>query len=127
MQTGETAAEVRIRKTLSLSGRAIIGEIEIENTGGEAARMVYGSEWNFSARPEETEAADGAILLFNRSLIFSVFPAAAIRRSSIQTVSQSEEGFDIIHQGTTLLPVWPCLLAAGERKVFRITLAEKAQ
>ena len=46
-------------------------------------------------------------------------PALALH-DPIETISNSEGGFERIHQGTCTLLAWPLRLEPGERKAFRI-------
>ncbi|MBF6605297.1 MAG: DUF1926 domain-containing protein [Chloroflexi bacterium] len=49
-------------------------------------------------------------------LTTSIEPAAAVWWSPIETVSNSEYGFERTYQGSALVAVWPMRLAPGERR-----------
>jgi hypothetical protein len=42
----------------------------------------------------------------------------------LETLSQSEEGFDIIHQGYSLMPLWNLALDGGQTGRLEISLKE---
>ncbi|MFO7915607.1 MAG: alpha-amylase/4-alpha-glucanotransferase domain-containing protein [Candidatus Krumholzibacteriales bacterium] len=52
-------------------------------------------------------------------------PAAVLWRFPIETVSNSESGFESVYQGTALLPVWPLELKKGREENFEIALTVK--
>jgi hypothetical protein len=43
---------------------------------------------------------------------------AAVWRDALETVSQSEGGYERVYQGTVVAPVWDVSLAAGEKTEF---------
>jgi hypothetical protein len=48
-------------------------------------------------------------------------PAATAWWTPIETVSNSEYGFERIYQGSALVGIWPVVLAPGERRTVRVT------
>jgi hypothetical protein len=67
--------------------------------------IAYGNDWlgiSVEARPE---------------------PAAAAWWSPIETVSNSESGFERVYQGSTLLISWPVSIDPGETRRFSVTQA----
>ena len=116
---------VRVRKTVEAAGPALRAVIEVENLSERSLAVLYGSEWNFLAFPGELEL-DGSrgALLYGRSLRFEPEAATALWSFPLRTLSQSEQAFDIIHQGYCLCPVWSLELAGGEKKRLAAVLKE---
>ena len=48
-------------------------------------------------------------------------PAADVWWSPIETVSNSEAGFERVYQGSGVLVSWPVVLVPGETRRFRLT------
>jgi alpha-amylase len=53
-------------------------------------------------------------------LATSIHPAATVWWSPIETISNSEFGFERVYQGSALVAVWPIRLGPGERVVVRL-------
>jgi alpha-amylase len=73
----------------------------------------------------ETGPLNGLVLVDERQgyrLEISAEPAAILWMWPLETVSQSDEGFERNRQGTVLLLSWPVSLAAGQPQRFRISL-----
>ncbi|HEX7472336.1 MAG TPA: alpha-amylase/4-alpha-glucanotransferase domain-containing protein, partial [Candidatus Limnocylindrales bacterium] len=102
----------------------------------EWAVMLLGGGGNPAAYYEvggEKQAHDGAGELAEASLIrsgnsyigleiaTSFEPPAAAWWTPIETVSNSEYGFERIYQGSALVGVWPTELAPGERRTVAVT------
>ena len=50
----------------------------------------------------------------------SVEPAADAWWAPIETISNSENGFERVYQGSALLLSWPLTLGPGERRAFHV-------
>ena len=50
----------------------------------------------------------------------SVEPAADAWWAPIETISNSENGFERVYQGSALLLSWPLTLGPGKRRAFRV-------
>ena len=50
----------------------------------------------------------------------TVEPAADVWWAPIDTVSNSENGFERVYQGSALLLSWPLTLGPGESREFRV-------
>jgi hypothetical protein len=123
---GEDRVPVAVRKTVSSAGGAVRAEIEIENLSGRPLPLLYGSEWNLLAFPFEIELRGPAgASLYGGALSFEPQGAGAVWSFALRTLSQSEEGFDIIHQGYCLCPVWSAELAGGAILRLSIVLKER--
>jgi len=58
-------------------------------------------------------------------LALEMDPPATVWRHPVETVSQSEGGFESIHQGCAIAPQWKITLAPGEDRSFAIHLQVK--
>ncbi|MGZ5439094.1 MAG: alpha-amylase/4-alpha-glucanotransferase domain-containing protein [Candidatus Aminicenantales bacterium] len=125
VRAGEERVPLVIRKTVATSDGSLRIDIEVENLSGRPLDVTYGSEWNFLAFPHEIEllGADGAAL-YGRALRFEPSAADAVWTFALRTLSQSEEGFDIIHQGYCLCPVWSLGWAGNGTKRLSVVLKE---
>ncbi len=126
VRTGEESRPLLVRKTISESGPRLTTAYEILNPSEAPLDLFFGSEWNFLAFPEEAVFEKDRALLYGR-LEFRPRGADALWSFPLRTLSQSEGGFDIIHQGFCLLPVWRVHLDGGARVRFSIELGEIAQ
>lgn len=94
----------------------------IENLGQTDLHVLFGSEWNFYLLPNEWETREEGIRLLGGKVELFFSPAPEIWHFPLQTLSQSEEGYDIIHQGMCCLPHWRFSLPAGQKFSLAITL-----
>jgi hypothetical protein len=126
VKSGEDRLPVVVRKTITNGGGALRVEVEIENLGGRAIAVTYGSEWNLLAFPHELELLGAAgASLYGGALLFEPAAAEAFWSFPLRTLSQSEGGFDIIHQGYCFCPVWPLDLAPNTPQRLSIALKER--
>ena len=123
---GEERVPLAVRKTVACYDGAIRVDIEVENLSGKPLDVTYGSEWNLLAFPREIEllGADGAAL-YGGDLRFEPAGAGAVWAFALRTLSQSEEGFDIIHQGYCLCPVWSMGWTGNGTKRLSVVLKER--
>lgn len=112
-----------VRKRISEAGRRLAAEYEVLNPSDAPLDLVFGSEWNFLAFPEEAAFEEDRALLYG-TLAFRPRGADALWRFPLRTLSQSEGGFDIIHQGYCLLPVWRIRLEGGARARFGVEIED---
>jgi len=104
---GDERVPVEVRKTVVSLNGALRVTIEIENLSAKALALTYGSEWNLLAFPHELELLGPAgASLYGGALLFEPAEAGVVWSFPLRTLSQSEGGFDIIHQGYCLCPVW---------------------
>jgi hypothetical protein len=140
---------VLIRKRFAVDGDrrapAIGLDVELENAGPAPVRFDLGIEWpvmllggggNPSAyyrlgddrtAHDATGAAHGVSAIVSGNdfigveLTTTFAPAATAWWAPIETVSNSEFGFERVYQGSALVGVWPDVgLAPGERRAFRL-------
>ena len=114
-----------VRKTIACANGVLRVDIEIENLSPNALTLTYGSEWNFMAFPHEFELIGPQVVgLYGRTLQFEPGAPDAVWSFALRTLSQSEGGFDIIHQGYCLCPVWSAGWTGKETKRLSIVLKE---
>ena len=137
-------ALVRVAKRFVVDGdrrRPALGlEVVVDNRGAEAVRFDLGLEWALTmlgggGNPDayyrlgdealrhdsSGQRADLAeIVSGNRhvglELTTTIEPATTAWWTPIETISNSESGFERIYQGSALVGLWPLELAPGERR-----------
>lgn len=62
----------------------------------------------------------------NIAIHFRLEPGTLLWRFPIETVSNSESGFERVYQGSAVVPVWKLDLAGGERAVLTIGISVKS-
>jgi hypothetical protein len=125
VRTDEGEVPVRIEKDISLGPDGIILlEAKILNLSDAPARFVYASEWNLYQFPEETDLVEGTARLCAGRLRLEFKPVPVMRRFPLETISQSEKGYDIIHQGYCFCPSWTLVLSGREEFRARILLKD---
>jgi len=97
---------------------------EIHNLALKPLAVRFGSEWNFLAFPHEFEGRRDGVLLYGGRLALEPRGAIGVWTRPLETLSQSEEGFDIIHQGFGLMPVWSFILGGDKAQKFEILFRE---
>jgi len=117
---------VLVRKTVEPGPGLLRVAYEIENLSDRAVAFRFGSEWNFLAFPPEVEFhRRGWVKLFGGALSFEPLDTHEIWTLPLQTISQSEEGFDIIHQGFSFMPLWAFTLAGKKVQGIEVLLRER--
>jgi hypothetical protein len=125
VRVGDETVPIAIRKSIASAGHELRVEIEIENLASRPLTLTYGSEWNLLAFPHELELLDrGGAALYGGTLLFEPAGAGALWTFALMTLSQSEGGFDIIHQGYCLCPVWSLEWPGNGVKRLSIVLKE---
>jgi alpha-amylase/alpha-mannosidase (GH57 family) len=116
---------VLVRKRLEPGPDGLKVAYEIENLGARLLSIRFGSEWNLLAFPQEIEFhRRGWVKLYGGQLFFAPGDPAELWTMPLETLSQSEEGFDIIHQGYSLMPLWNLALDGGQTGRLEISLKE---
>jgi hypothetical protein len=123
---GEERVPVAIGKTIASADGSLRVDIEITNLAERPLSLFYGSEWNLLAFPHELEirGPEGAVL-YGGALAFEPSGADGLWSFALRTLSQSEGGFDIIHQGYCLCPVWSLGWTGTGTKRLSIVLKER--
>jgi alpha-amylase len=140
-----------VKKTFRLlGGRLDPGlelEVALENPGDVAAAFELAVEWNLnllggghnpaawyetepgarSPHDSPGELASADWLAFGNDyegvrVEAAVEPAARLSWYPVETVSNSEAGFERVYQGSSLLFRWPVTLAPGARRTFTVRL-----
>ena len=125
VHTDEGEVPIRIEKDISRdSDGGVLIEIRILNLSDGPAHFVYASEWNLYQFPEETDLVEGSARLCGGRLGLEFKPVPVVRRLALETLSQSEKGYDIIHQGYCFCPSWPLVLSGREEFRARILLKD---
>ncbi len=126
VRAGEQRVPVAVRKTIACGAGALRVDIEIENLSGTALALIYGSEWNLLAFPHELEllGPQGAAL-YGGALVLEPTAASEVWSFALRTLSQSEGGFDIIHQGYCLCPVWSMAWSGKGIQRLSVVLKER--
>lgn len=121
---GGVRTPISIQKEIRPNGRDIHVLCTISNLGDRELTLWYAGEWNFYQIPEEFAADASGASLAGGGLRFSFEPARGFWHFPLQTLSQSEKGFDVIHQGFCLLPHWQIRLPAQGSFTARFHLGE---
>jgi len=123
---GAERVPIAVRKTVEPGDGSVRVSIEVANLSPNPVSLTYGSEWNFLAFPQELELRGplGASL-YGGAILFEPEGAREVWSFSLRTLSQSEEGFDIIHQGFCLCPVWAVELGGKGTKRLSVSLKER--
>jgi hypothetical protein len=119
-----TRCPVRVTKRVEMREGGIVIVYELENEGGKDITVLFGSEWNFYLLPKEWEIRKSSLFLAGGKWVLELSGNPKIWQFPLQTLSQSEEGYDIIHQGMCFLPHWKFNLAVRQMLRLTITLKE---
>ena len=118
---------VAVRKTVEPGPGMLRVAWEVENLSAKNAPLRFGSEWNFLAFPHEVEFhRRGWVMLYGGRLSFEPREPVELWTSPLETLSQSERGFDIIHQGYSFMPVWSLMLGPGQAGRIEVEVRERA-
>jgi alpha-amylase len=150
---GEMARPLRVEKTLTLGGGrgdpSLRLEVAVENTAHEALETMLGVEWAINlagggANPQAyyrvagtrtahdgwgAHEAPGVVAFGNDWLGVEVEamvePTAGVWWQPIETVSNSESGFERVYQGSALLFRWPLRLEPAASATVSVLLATR--
>ena len=145
---GRTSHPVRVEKIFGLAGDRRSPRLEvvvaIENRSRATLQTRFGIEWNLmmlggggnpdawyevaGARTAHDARGDAAGVNAVRqgnahvgiAIESIVEPTADAWWAPIDTISNSENGFERVYQGSSLVFTWPLRLEPGERRVFRV-------
>lgn len=117
---------VQVRKTIEAGPGLLRVVYEIENISDRDLALRFGSEWNLLAFPQEVEFhRRGWVKLFKGQISFEPQNPSELWTLPLETLSQSEEGFDIIHQGYSFMPLWSFTLAGKKSERMEVFLRER--
>ena len=148
VEGGAGSLPVRVDKAFTVGGdrrSPRLGlEVAVENRSDHALTTRIGIEWNLTmlgggGNPAawyevagERTAHDGSGAIDGVTAVrqgndhvgvtidTSVEPAADAWWAPIETISNSENGFERVYQGSALLLSWPLTLGPGQRREFRV-------
>jgi alpha-amylase len=113
---------VRVAKSIRPTGDRILITYELENEGERELPVLFGVEWNLYLLPEEWEARRDRLSLLDGRWILEFSGGPSLWQFPLQTLSQSEEGYDIIRQGMCFLPHWKLNLISRRKLGLTISL-----
>ncbi len=114
---------VLVRKSLEPEASGLKVVYDIQNRGTAALSLRFGSEWNFLAFRNDAEFhRRGWAKLYGGRIVFAPQDPVELWTMPLETVSQSEEGFDIIHQGYSFMPLWALKLEGKQTERLEIHL-----
>lgn len=120
--------EIALNKSIenTANGIKVNWTIRPLNTEKNSTRkIIFGSEWNFLVFPGELEVKpDFSVNLKNEKIVISPEQASGCIVYPVKTISQSEENFDIIHQGFCVIFLFEISLSADEGSVCNLYLRE---
>ncbi|MGB8952371.1 MAG: alpha-amylase/4-alpha-glucanotransferase domain-containing protein [Candidatus Aminicenantales bacterium] len=115
---------IYVKKEIRPGKDSIRIRYSLENLSQGVISFVFGLEWNFCLFPGEMEIRKQEVVLLKGRLVFQAVPFDGIWHFPLQTLSQSEKGYDIIHQGICLIPHWKISLSGQEKFSMEIRLKE---
>jgi hypothetical protein len=124
---GTSVHRLRLEKEIRLDPAGIRVAARIRNEGTEEANFLYAPEWNLRQIAAEAEIGKDIVFLCGGRLALTFTSPSEIWTEPLETLSQSEEGFDVILQGICLRPVWDIALKGGGVFEAQTVLAEKGK
>lgn len=121
---GEERIPIRVAKRVEPTKDRVLITYELENETEKELPLLFGIEWNFYLLPQEWEVRKETLSLVGGRWILEFSGGPTIWHFPLQTLSQSEEGYDIIQQGVCFLPHWKFSLAGRKKFGLTITLRE---
>jgi hypothetical protein len=118
-------APLSVQKVIIPRDEEILVRYTIQNGSGQAIDVRFGTEWNFYQVPGEWDLGATGVRLVQGKVIFEAQPRPEFWHFPLQTLSQSEKGYDIIHQGICLLPNWKITLPG--RAIFSAEIRLREQ
>ena len=115
---------VRVSKSINAAESRVLFAYELENEIDKELSVLFGVEWNLYLLPREWDIRKGTIAFAGGKWLLEFSGEPEIWQFPLQTLSQSEEGYDIIHQGMCFLPHWKLNLAGRRSVALTITLKE---
>lgn len=103
-------APFSVQKVIVPRNEEVLVRYTIQNGSDRTIDIRFGSEWNFYQIPEEWDLGATGVRLVQGRVIFEAQPRPEFWHFPLQTLSQSEQGYDIIHQGICLVPNWKITL-----------------
>jgi hypothetical protein len=114
--------QIKIDKFIRPEDQRLLIEYEITNEDEAGLDCLFAQEWNLYLLPEEWSLRQNRIFLLKERLDLAFQPEPQFWTLPLETLSQSEEGFEIIFQGVNWLALWPLQLKPGEKFIFSVFL-----
>jgi hypothetical protein len=121
---GEETVPLAVRKEIVPEASGFRIQTSIRNEGARTVRFIRADEWNLYQTLEEIHVGPTSARLCQGRLLFSSEPETELWMVPLQTLSQSEKDYDIIHQGVCLTWVRRIELAPGESIDSAVELKE---
>ncbi len=118
-------APLSVLKVIIPRDEEILVRYTLQNGSDQTIDVRFGPEWNFYQVPEEWDLGATGVRLIKGRLILEAQPRPEFWNFPLQTLSQSEQGYDIIHQGICLLPNWKITLPG--RAIFSAEIRLREQ
>jgi hypothetical protein len=103
---------IDVEKTFALEDAAVRAFWSLTNRSGSPVEFLFGVEWTLYQTREELRIESPKATLCGGRLCLCA-DGAEIVAFPVETLSQSEQGYDVIHQGYCLLALWPVSIPAG--------------
>ncbi len=113
-----------LKKRILPQGGRVEFLYEFENLTDLELPLFFGSEWNLYLLAQEWKMEKDALSLLGGRWKMEFSPPPKIWHFPLETLSQSEEGYDIIRQGACFLPHWKFDLAGRQKYSLAITWKE---
>jgi alpha-amylase len=121
---GDESVPLKLSKRIRPRGGAVEFLYDFENLTDLELALLFGSEWNFYLLAGEWEISKGSLFLLSGRWRMEYSPPPEIWHFPLETLSQSEEGYDIIRQGVCFLPHWRLHLSGRQKFSLAITWKE---
>ncbi len=115
---------VRVAKEVVPEPTSVTIAYEIQNQSAKEISLFFGCEWNLYLLRQEWEMRKNGLLLLGRRLALEFSAPPAMWHFPLETLSQSEEGYDIIQQGMCFLPHWKFTLNSWKKFSVIMNLRE---
>jgi len=115
---------VHLRKEFVPLGRKFRVMTSLRNDGRGRLRILLADEWNLYQIPEEIRTEKNGASLAGGALRLIPSDEAELRVNPVKTLSQSESGFDTIHQGFCLMWLRRIDLGPGESASWALEAGE---
>jgi len=113
---------IKIDKLIRPEGQRLAIDYVITNEDEASLDCLFGQEWNLYLLPEEWIFRQNRISFFKERLDLEFQPEPQFWTLPLETLSQSEEDFEIIYQGVNWVALWPLQLKPGEKFIFSVFL-----
>ena len=118
------ASPIAVRKEIAVFGPKVLVRTILRNPGVRILRFAHAAEWNLYQIPEEIETDGDAVRLCRGRLSLRPAAGAELHFRPLRTLSQSEKGYDTIHQGYGLIWIHRIELEPGGTDEFTVELEE---